>query len=322
MRLRYGQNVFAQSLIDCVAMRGTPTAGANKFTGYFRDAETGLDYADQRYEQPGMGRFLTPDPLGNAKLQDPGSWNQYSYAGGDPINHVDPSGNYWCTVGSGEHQETVWCEDFSVYIYGNQNAYQAMFNCYFFQQGCPPGPTQTATQQAPTQGTGGIEAARSATIAFAGIQFSSACDAFLSSTTGFSVASVQAKAADADIVDGTTISTPWGTTLFPGDPANAAANQAIADRATGIAGTTVAQYFAAAPNVMAAAQYNGNSIYANSSFPGGEAVGVYTIFHEALHLMGFSDQSLESLFGISPTMIQQTGTMSITYKLMEKCGAP
>ena len=91
-----------------------------------------------------MGRFLTPDPLGNAKLQDPGSWNQYSYAGGDPINHVDPSGNYWCTVGSGEHQETVWCEDFSVYIYGNQNAYQGMFNCYFFQQGCPSGvPAQT-----------------------------------------------------------------------------------------------------------------------------------------------------------------------------------
>ncbi|MBV9399757.1 MAG: RHS repeat-associated core domain-containing protein, partial [Bryobacterales bacterium] len=63
------------------------TNGTEKFTGYFRDAETGLDYADQRYEQPGMGRFLTPDPLGNAKLQDPGSWNQYSYAGGDPINH-------------------------------------------------------------------------------------------------------------------------------------------------------------------------------------------------------------------------------------------
>jgi RHS repeat-associated protein len=39
-----------------------PSATANgteKFTGYFRDAETGLDYADQRYESPGTGRFLT-----------------------------------------------------------------------------------------------------------------------------------------------------------------------------------------------------------------------------------------------------------------------
>ena len=35
-----------------------PSATANdteKFTGYFRDASTGLDYADQRYHQPGMG---------------------------------------------------------------------------------------------------------------------------------------------------------------------------------------------------------------------------------------------------------------------------
>lgn len=42
-----------------------PSATGNdkeKFTGYFRDSATGLDYADQRYEQPGVGRFMTPDP--------------------------------------------------------------------------------------------------------------------------------------------------------------------------------------------------------------------------------------------------------------------
>ena len=41
-----------------------PSASANdteKFTGYYRDASTGLDYADQRYHQPGSGRFMTPD---------------------------------------------------------------------------------------------------------------------------------------------------------------------------------------------------------------------------------------------------------------------
>src|SRR5262249_33817813 len=45
-----------------------PSATTNdmeKFTGYFRDAESGLDYADQRYHNPGTGRFLTPDPAGS-----------------------------------------------------------------------------------------------------------------------------------------------------------------------------------------------------------------------------------------------------------------
>ncbi len=73
-----------------------PSATTNdteKFTGYYRDASTGLDYADQRYHQPGTGRFLTPDPLvASAKPEDPGSWNRYEYVGGDPVNSTDPSG--------------------------------------------------------------------------------------------------------------------------------------------------------------------------------------------------------------------------------------
>ena len=73
-----------------------PSATTNdteKFTGYYRDAATGLDYAYQRYHQPGVGRFMTPDPFGgSAAVGNPGSWNRYAYAGGDPINRVDPSG--------------------------------------------------------------------------------------------------------------------------------------------------------------------------------------------------------------------------------------
>ena len=66
-----------------------PSATANdkeKFTGYFRDASTGLDYADQRYHQPGVGRFMTPDSKANAKASNPGSWNRYAYTRGDPVN--------------------------------------------------------------------------------------------------------------------------------------------------------------------------------------------------------------------------------------------
>ncbi len=71
--------------------------GTEKFTGYFRDSETGLDYAMNRYHQPGMGRFLTADPYralstGAANPGNPGSWNRYAYVGGDPINAHDPMG--------------------------------------------------------------------------------------------------------------------------------------------------------------------------------------------------------------------------------------
>jgi RHS repeat-associated protein len=84
-----------------------PSATTNdteKFTGYFRDAATGLDYANARYHQPGVGRFMTPDPFGgSAKRRNPGSWNRYAYAGGNPVNYTDPTG--LCNQG----QSTAQC---------------------------------------------------------------------------------------------------------------------------------------------------------------------------------------------------------------------
>ena len=77
------------------------TNGTEKFTGYFRDSESGNDYAVNRYMSPGMGRFITPDRgMGGAKSADPGTWNEYAYVGGDPINRVDHKGLLW--QGSGE----------------------------------------------------------------------------------------------------------------------------------------------------------------------------------------------------------------------------
>jgi RHS repeat-associated protein len=61
------------------------TDGTEKFATYFRDSETGLDYAQNRYHEPGAGRFRTPDPG-----QSGSNW--YAYAGGDPVNNSDPSG--------------------------------------------------------------------------------------------------------------------------------------------------------------------------------------------------------------------------------------
>lgn len=48
--------------------------------------------------QPGSGRFLTAD-RGVATASSPGSWNRYTYTGGDPVNRVDATGNQWVCVG-------------------------------------------------------------------------------------------------------------------------------------------------------------------------------------------------------------------------------
>ena len=69
------------------------TNGTEKFTGYFRDSETGLDYADNRYHNPGTGRFMTPDPsMSSMAPRNPLSWNRYAYVLGDPVNLVDKNG--------------------------------------------------------------------------------------------------------------------------------------------------------------------------------------------------------------------------------------
>jgi RHS repeat-associated protein len=62
-----------------------------KFTGYERDAETGLDYAFARYYNARLGRFMSGDPLAS-DVGDPQSLNRYAYARNNPINFIDPTG--------------------------------------------------------------------------------------------------------------------------------------------------------------------------------------------------------------------------------------
>ncbi|MDA8064621.1 MAG: DUF2380 domain-containing protein [Thermaerobacter sp.] len=54
------------------------------FTGREYDGEDGIYYYRARYYDPGVGRFLSEDPLP--------SYNPYPYAADDPVDYVDPSG--------------------------------------------------------------------------------------------------------------------------------------------------------------------------------------------------------------------------------------
>jgi RHS repeat-associated protein len=63
------------------------------FTGYERDSETGLDYAQARYFASAQGRFTSADPLlASGRAGAPQTWNRYSYALNNPLKYTDPTG--------------------------------------------------------------------------------------------------------------------------------------------------------------------------------------------------------------------------------------
>jgi RHS repeat-associated protein len=64
-----------------------------KFAGGFLDSSTGLYKFGTRYDDPTLGRWTQQDPVGGS-LGDLNAANRYTYAGDDPINMVDPSGNF------------------------------------------------------------------------------------------------------------------------------------------------------------------------------------------------------------------------------------
>ncbi|NZA26116.1 hypothetical protein H0E84_06935 [Luteimonas sp. SJ-92] len=61
------------------------------YTGHVQDAATGLTYMQQRYYDPGIGVFLSVDPV--TALGNPvGQFHRYRYANGNPYSFIDPDG--------------------------------------------------------------------------------------------------------------------------------------------------------------------------------------------------------------------------------------
>ena len=76
-------------------------ATEHHFTGKESDTESGNDYFGARYYASTTGRWMSPDPLTVqllkkdsflVHLNNPQSWDKYSYVGANPLNSVDPIG--------------------------------------------------------------------------------------------------------------------------------------------------------------------------------------------------------------------------------------
>ena len=64
-----------------------------RFTGYQKDEETGLDFAQARYYANALGRFQSADPFGGSgRTINPQTWNRFTYCLNNPITFVDPLG--------------------------------------------------------------------------------------------------------------------------------------------------------------------------------------------------------------------------------------
>ncbi len=76
------------------------TASRLLFTGEPLDPQTGLYYLRARWMDPRTGRFLSTDPH-PGDTRTPVTLHRYLYAGAQPVNNVDPSGEFFTSLNVG-----------------------------------------------------------------------------------------------------------------------------------------------------------------------------------------------------------------------------
>ncbi|MBK8148989.1 MAG: RHS repeat-associated core domain-containing protein [Acidobacteria bacterium] len=90
------------------------------YTGYQKDNESGLEYAQARYYNTAHGRFTSVDPLtASATIRDPQSFNRYSYVLNSPYKFTDPLGLAAGTSGSFCAQ---WCQNSGPQVDGSSTS--------------------------------------------------------------------------------------------------------------------------------------------------------------------------------------------------------
>ncbi len=92
----FGEEIFTALTVQRTSGVGYPGSdGVRKqFTGYERDGESGMDFAQARSYATGQGRFLSSDPImiSLERIGDPQMINLFGYVRNSPLRYVDPTG--------------------------------------------------------------------------------------------------------------------------------------------------------------------------------------------------------------------------------------
>lgn len=96
----FGEEIATSQRITAFGY-GNPNPARQEFTGYERDDEIGLDYAQARYYSSAQGRFTSPDPIMMSpdRLVNPQMINLYVYGLNNPHKYTDPTGEEVLTLG-------------------------------------------------------------------------------------------------------------------------------------------------------------------------------------------------------------------------------
>ncbi|MGE3467243.1 MAG: RHS repeat-associated core domain-containing protein [Pyrinomonadaceae bacterium] len=98
----FGEELYADGTYRTTAAKYSTTgfdAVRQRFTGYQRDEETSLDFAEARYYKNSHGRFTAVDPLlASGKSADPQTFNRYVYVLNLPLVLIDPNGEFPITI--------------------------------------------------------------------------------------------------------------------------------------------------------------------------------------------------------------------------------
>ncbi len=83
-----------------------------RYKGYYYDTDTEMYYCKNRYYNPVLRRFISPDSIEYLDPNNINGMNLYAYCGNDPVNRYDPTGHSWESFwnGVGDWFQKHWVE--------------------------------------------------------------------------------------------------------------------------------------------------------------------------------------------------------------------
>ncbi|MFD7656788.1 RHS repeat-associated core domain-containing protein [Actinosynnema sp. NPDC059797] len=100
------------------------------FLGKTEDSSTDLTLLSERFYDPSIGRFISPDPA--LDLRNPQWMNSYAYAGDNPVSRMDPSGLASCSSA----KKTNCMPDADALRGRQKNQAQLQHDCWYQGKNC------------------------------------------------------------------------------------------------------------------------------------------------------------------------------------------